>query len=200
MRKKGHRHIVAGDTKLISTGKVLIVWVLLFVCWAGAAWCGTVPAAPVRLEWSELPPLPNPHGVAGPFVGVSSDAFLVAGGANFPDGPPWEGCAKVWHDTIFVLTDPGGTWQAAGRLPRPLAYGVSVTWNQGVVCLGGGDRERHHADAFVLRWTGTRLETTPLPALPRPCAFGAGVLVDDTVYVAGGQETPASDSGLRQFW
>src|SRR5918993_2565532 len=58
--------------------------------------------------WSSLPPLPDPIGFAGPYAGVSNGALLVAGGANFPDGPPWEGKPKVWHDRIFLLTAPDG--------------------------------------------------------------------------------------------
>ena len=41
------------------------------------------------LSWSELPSLPDPLGVAGPFAGVHNDALIVAGGANFPR-PVWE--------------------------------------------------------------------------------------------------------------
>lgn len=42
------------------------------------------------LEWDELSALPSASGqkealgVAGPFAGISNDALIVAGGANFP--------------------------------------------------------------------------------------------------------------------
>ena len=36
----------------------------------------------VELQWNELPPLPNPDGVAGPVIGVHNDALIVGGGAN----------------------------------------------------------------------------------------------------------------------
>ena len=152
------------------------------------------------LQWSELPALPDPIGFAGPFVGVSNDALVVAGGANFPDGPPWDGFPKVWYDDVFVLKDPEGIWQTGFKLPRPIGYGVSVSWNGHIACFGGGDRERHYREAFLLRWTGQTVETTTLPPLPRPCAFGAGVLVQDTVYIAGGQESPSSESAMKCFW
>ncbi|SVD81223.1 uncharacterized protein METZ01_LOCUS434077, partial [marine metagenome] len=44
----------------------------------------TVWGAEKVLEWKPLPDLPDPIGVAGPFVGVHNDALIVAGGANFP--------------------------------------------------------------------------------------------------------------------
>jgi N-acetylneuraminic acid mutarotase len=33
-------------------------------------------------------------GLAGPIVGVTGDCLLIAGGANFPHLPPWEGVRK----------------------------------------------------------------------------------------------------------
>ena len=46
------------------------------------------PAGP--LNWSQLPLLPNQFGVGGPNAGVHNGALIVAGGANFPNGPPWQ--------------------------------------------------------------------------------------------------------------
>ena len=41
--------------------------------------------------WRELPPLPDAHGFAGAYAGVSGGNLIVAGGANFPDGAPGDG-------------------------------------------------------------------------------------------------------------
>ena len=47
------------------------------------------------LQWdTSLPSLPDQHGFAGAFTGVSKGHLLVAGGANFPDAPPWENGKK----------------------------------------------------------------------------------------------------------
>lgn len=105
-----------------------------------------VPAATGQTTgWSALPPLPDSPGVAAPFAGVSGGALLVAGGANFPEAPPWSGGKKVWHDTVLVLDTPTGSWKIAGKLPRPLGYGVSVTHDGAVICIGGSDADRQHA-------------------------------------------------------
>src|SRR5215468_7081944 len=77
--------------------------------------------------WERLPSLPDQEGFAGMFAGVSNGTLLVAGGANFPDKKPWDGGKKVWSDAVFVLEKPDGVWKVAGKLPRPLAYGVCVT-------------------------------------------------------------------------
>lgn len=145
------------------------------------------------LEWKTLAPLPDELGFAGAFAGESNGALIVAGGANFPGGPPWQGHAKIWHDRIFVLSEPDGQWQLAEeRLPRPLGYGVAVTLAGGVVCVGGSDADRHYADAFILRWQDGAISATPLPPLPVALANMSGAALGQTLYVAGGIETPGS--------
>ena len=155
---------------------------------------------PIQLEWSQLPPLPDPIGFAGPFVGVAGDALVVAGGANFPEAAPWDGGAKVWHDRVFVLPEPDGQWIEAGRLPAPLAYGVAVSWRDRMILIGGGDATRHSAAVTELRWDGQKLTFAKLPSLPKPCAFMTGVLHGDSIFIAGGIETPDSAEALRSLW
>lgn len=147
-----------------------------------------------------LPPLPNPLGVAGPFVGTHATKLVVAGGANFPEAPPWQGGVKVWHDVLYELDRPDGAWRVAGKLPRPLGYGVSLSTADGIVCAGGSDAQRHHADCFRLRLEDGHWVTRPLPPLPKPCAHACAVLIGDTVYFAGGTESPLATESLKNFW
>src|SRR3546814_762629 len=144
--------------------------------------------------------LPISVGVAGPFGGVSGGALIVAGGANFPDGMPWEGGTTVWHDAVYVLTSPDGEWEKAGPLPPPLAYGGSVSTSEGLLAFGGGDSARNYSDVFLLKWKDGTLRTEELPALPSPMAFGSGVQIGSKVYVAGGLNAPDSPEPLNSFW
>jgi SSS family solute:Na+ symporter len=159
-----------------------------------------VSRARAEVTWTNLPPIPDALGVAAPFAGVSGGALLVAGGANFPQGFPWEGGKKVWHDTVYVLPNPNGSWQMAGKLPRPLGYGVSATFGGGVVCAGGSDADRHYAEVFLLKWHGASLQANTLPSLPRPCANACGALLGSTLFIAGGEETPGATNALHTFW
>jgi len=153
------------------------------------------------LAWQKLPALPDNLGFAGPFAGVSDDALIVAGGANFPDGRPWTGAQKIWHDRIFVLDRPDGEWRIAdAKLPRPLGYGVSLTTDNGIACLGGSDATNHYADAFLLVKVGDRIEQRSLPSLPKPVANFCGALLGNTIYVAGGLGSPAATNTLNIFW
>ena len=162
------------------------------------------PAEPVEpvdlLYWEQLPSLPDPVGFAGPFAGVSHGALIVAGGANFPDKLPWEGGTKHWYESIFVLEKPNGKWTVPARLPRPLAYGVSVDTPWGLLCIGGGDADRHYRDVFRLKWLRGQVHRTPLAPLPQACAFFCGARWENMVYVAGGIEKPKSTTALHTFW
>jgi N-acetylneuraminate epimerase len=158
-----------------------------------------VPFA-VAGEWQRLPPLPDKEGFAGSFAGVSNGVLVVAGGANFPGKKPSEGGKKVWYDSVFALEKPDGKWRIAGKLPRPLAYGVSVSHGDEVVCIGGSDSERHYSGAFRLEWKNGSIVVTELPPLPKPLANGCGALVGDVLYIAGGQENPDSAAASRMAW
>lgn len=147
---------------------------------------------------SSLAPLPDAHGFAGMFAGVSGGALLCAGGANFPEKPLAQGGRKIWSDRVFVLSDPGGSWHEAGRLPRANGYGVSATWRDSVVIAGGGNARENFRTAALMRWDGSGVSFTALPDLPVPVANGCGTVVGDILYVAGGQDTPSATSTLNR--
>jgi solute:Na+ symporter, SSS family len=153
------------------------------------------------LEWTALPPLPDPVGFASPFAGVSNRALIVAGGANFPEGLPWEGGRKIWHDRVFVLERPDGQWQELQqRLPRPLGYGVSLTTPHGVLCIGGSDAQNHFPDVFLLKWIDRSLVVEELPPLPTPLANMCGAMIGSVVFVAGGTEGHDDTEGSSHFF
>ena len=146
----------------------------------------------------ELPELPEPLGVGGPFVGVSNGKLVVAGGAHFPVSP-LEGGQKLWTSRAYAL-DPGARqWTEIGPLPRPLAYGVSITTEDGILLIGGSDAARHYADVIRVRLEGDTLVSEPLQPLPVPLANMGGALLGSVVYIAGGQRAPGSTSAEHVF-
>ena len=175
-----------------------------FALWSACLFAGIISApradAAEAMAWEKLPAIPDAEGFAGAFAGVSNGALIVAGGANIA-GEKWGATfQKQWHDSVFVLEKPDGEWKTGFKLPRALGYGVSVTTERGVVCIGGSDAQRHHADVFLLAWRDGRIVTTVLPALPKPCANACGALVGKTIYVAGGIETPDATVAMKTFW
>ncbi len=169
---------------------------------AALPWAFTGCAHRPRLSspWTQLAPLPDALGVAAPFAGVSGDSLLVAGGANFPNGFPWDGGRKVWQDVVYRLDSPDRQWTRAGQLPRPLAYGVSVSTPNGLLCLGGSDSTRHFSDTFRLFIRGEALHFEPWPSLPQPLAHAAGAWVGNHLLLCGGSTEPGEKSALNQLW
>ena len=113
-----------------------------------------------RLAVKALPDLPDSIGVAGPFVGAHNDALIVAGGANFPvsEGKDlWE-VDKVYHATAWVLTREKVDgkyiyeWNTGFKLKQPVAYGMCVSTDKGVVCIGGQTGELVYSEVFRLEW------------------------------------------------
>ena len=159
-----------------------------------------------NLIWKQLETIPDALGLAGPICGTDGNALIVAGGANFPDAPPWNNGRKVWHDSIYVLESPEGVWKKVGNLPRPIGYAVSLSIpsglgvEPGVACLGGSNAEGHYSDCRILRWKEGSVQYEELPSLPRPCANASGAIMGDTIYVAGGIEHPDSTEALHHFW
>lgn len=149
--------------------------------------------------WTQLPSLPNTPGVASAFAGISGNHLLIAGGANFPDAPPWAGGSKVWHDTVYGLNLENNTWSIVGKQPRPIAYGISVTHNDGVICIGGSDASHHYRDVFRMTLKQSSLSFETLPPLPMPIANACGTIVENTIFLAGGIESPNSTETLHVF-
>jgi N-acetylneuraminate epimerase len=196
--REGHKMLVKRRNISFHRPRILFTGLSLIVAVAGCACHHTATiSAPA---WTQYAPIPDSLGVAGAFAGVSHDALLLAGGANFPERMPWDGGKKVWRDAVYVLEDPHGPWKTAGQLPRPLAYGVSIQTRDGVLCIGGNDADRVYADAFVLTWENGRLHTRPFPALPRPAVNACGTQVGSLVMVAGGETTLNAVESVSSCW
>lgn len=150
--------------------------------------------------WKQLTPLPDREGFAGMYAGVSNDALIAAGGANFPDKKPWEGGTKAWYDTVWLLDAPQGKWRAVGKLPSACGYGLSITMDDGLLCIGGAEASQHLSECVVLSWKNSALQTRAFPALPQACANMTGARLGNIIYVAGGLATPTSTSTMSTFW
>jgi N-acetylneuraminic acid mutarotase len=178
---------------------------LLYTMLIPCLFSGLIANAQPALRYDQLPALPDldgkPNiGVAGAFAGVSHGALLVAGGANFPNGYPWQNGKKVCHSTIYVLPKPGTSthWQRAGALNRPLAYGASAVWNDQLICLGGNDMMGQRAEVFALTWDAAagRAHTKSLPELTLPLANLSAAVLHDKLYAFGGESGAKAERSL----
>lgn len=147
----------------------------------------------------EFPPIPPVEGklvqpgLAGPVAGVCGDYLLVAGGANFEEEMPWRGGAKSYHDEIFLFRLEGDgdfVWtQAAESLPFPMAYPACLSFDRGVLCIGGENAEGPVSDVFLFLADSGKVTITRFPSLPMAITSPGAALIGKKVYVAGGLDS-----------
>lgn len=151
-------------------------------------------------NWRQLPPYPQAPGMAGMMVGLHNGVLIAAGGANFPDSPPYEGGKKKIYDEIYVLLPGEKAWTAAGRLPSSRGYGATVSLPSGVLIAGGEDATQVFQDTLILRWTGEKVEVTSGPALPAPATCAVASLLNNSVYLTGGYTAGTPRVSQQYFW
>ncbi len=160
--------------------------------------------APAPIRWETLPPVPDAVGFGGPFIAALEGAsgehrLLVAGGANFPVAPPWEGGVKVWHADTWVFD--GAAWTAGPPLPEPRAYGAVVHLDGRALLIGGGDSSGATPETLIAELdAGGVVRFTAGPALPAPSQFLSAGLVDGRVVVLGAQRSADASDLIRATW
>lgn len=146
-----------------------------------------------EVKYKSLPPLEvsRGEGVSGHFAGVINNHIWVAGGSNFPDLPLTHDGNKKYYNDVYRLSDandPKAVWEKVGEIPYNLAYGVSVTTPQGIVCIGGSDGEKSYDEVFLLHEDAkSKLAFRNLPAIPIALDNMAGAYGNGYIYIAGGK-------------
>lgn len=132
------------------------------------------------------------QGVSACYAGITGGDLLIGGGCNFPDTPAAEGGKKKYYKGIYATdfhTDSVFSWRKVGELPAPAAYGVSVSTSDGIVCIGGMNEKGALADVYRMYWQDERRKKVivePLPSLPYTMDNFTGALLENRIYVAGG--------------
>lgn len=153
-----------------------------------------------------LPSLPAEEGVdnslgyAGMLGGEHNGVVIAAGGANFPNGLPWEGGEKVWSKSIYFLEN--NKWRLSSKeLPIPLAYSSSVNTENGIVCIGGNNESHTSDKVLLLSYNSTKkeVEISEYPTLPEPLAYAAAVIFEGYVYVVGGKNSTNSTNSFYRL-
>jgi N-acetylneuraminic acid mutarotase len=173
--------------------------------------------APVSLvSWRVVAELPvvagqSVPGLAGVFAGaLDATHAVVAGGTYYEGKGPLEGGERTFSDRLLVLVQtpaaagaaPTYTWSVPeAGLPRPLAYGASVTLDEGVLMIGGSDGTVCVPDVRLVTWDAAAQApgVTEFPPLPKPLAYLGAGRVGAWVIVVGGTTTPDGRSGADVF-
>ena len=129
-------------------------------------------------------------GVSACYCGVINGYLYIAGGCNFPDKPVAEGGKKRFYKAIYAakLNAEGNRleWKTIGQMPQPAAYGVSVTYENSLIFVGGNNETGGLTTAIRLRPTATGMQQEALPSLPHALDNMAGAVVGHILYVVGG--------------
>lgn len=142
-------------------------------------------------------------GLAGAYSGIVEGQLLVLGGANFPQKYPWEGGIKVWWSTLYSYDLSNQEWKVYDNfLPLPLAYGISIQVPEGLLCMGGCNRTQCSDQVFLIKEDNHSfiIDSISYPSLPVPLANAAGAMLENRIYIAGGQETMMNERSTRHFY
>lgn len=150
-------------------------------------------------------------GVSALYAGVTEGRLIMAGGCNFPDIPVADGGKKVFYNEIYATplsSDTTFRWKQIGLLPEASAYGVTISTQKGLICVGGTTADGSISDVFLLSLQEDALVTDTLPSLPVTVDNMAGALIGDLLYIVGGNVdgVPSSDmysldlSNLDKGW
>jgi len=160
--------------------------------------CTEKENSPFSIRWTsdiEMPGennLPN-IGVAGSFSGITDGYLVIAGGANFPNGYPWEGGKKAFSSDIYLYTLQGKKaheWQVyKNALPRKIAYGASVSISGGILCIGGCNSDSCFTDTYIIFMQKNRPVIKSWIKLPVPLANCSLTKIENQIFVIGGQNT-----------
>lgn len=171
---------------------------LLFVC-AGIC-CPSVSEAALTVspvQEGSVASIPDSNGRAGMAAGIVNDedgspVIIAAGGANFPDGLPWEGGKKIFYKDILRFKN--GEWEKTGELPEEVAYPAFAGTPGGLIIAGGVNERGHLKSSYIVNAQG---KITRLPDLPVSSAYPAFAFRNNRLYLIGGQENPDSTSSLK---
>lgn len=147
--------------------------------------------------------MPENVGLAGAYSGIVEGKLLVLGGANFPDKYPWEGGIKTWWATLYSYDLDTEEWTVYDDfLDRPLAYGVSISLPEGLLCIGGCDHARCSDKVFLIKKEidSFVIDSVSYPSLPVPLANAAGAICENCIYIAGGQESMVNERSTHHFY
>ena len=146
-----------------------------------------------KVDYTALPVLQvsGDEGVSAPFAGCIDGKVIIAGGCNFAEKPAAEGGQKIFYQEVYQL-DPNkteGGWTVVGKLPQAMAYGVSVTVGDGIVCIGGTDGEKSSGKVILMQQDSKGyISYKDLPTLPVTLDNACGAYDGKGyIYVAGGK-------------
>ncbi|HPM11700.1 MAG: cyclically-permuted mutarotase family protein [Paludibacter sp.] len=154
-----------------------------------------------NIKLTEVTPIPSSlggisKGISASFAGFLDNNLVVIGGCNFPEIPAAQKGKKVFYKDILMLKS--GAWIKIGNLPQELAYGVSITTTDAIFCIGGQNNEISSSAVYKISFEKQKHHAIveELPNLPVTFDNGAGAMLDNSIYIAGGNQNGSASSDV----
>ncbi len=129
------------------------------------------------------------QGVAGPIVGAIRDYVIIGGGANFPEGMPWEGGSKQYHSSLYIYEWNGHElkFRKSDELPFAIGYAGSCSWEDKIYFAGGEDKDGLIQKVYSIDlMSDLSLTLDTLPSLPFKVSNAGLSCVGGILYLIGG--------------
>ena len=95
-----------------------------------------------------------------------------------------------------MSNDTAFEWKKIGQLPQAAAYGVTISTEKGLICVGGATATHSLSDVFLLSLQKDVLKKDTLPSLPATIDNMAGALVGHSLYIVGGNVNGIPSSAM----
>ncbi len=129
-------------------------------------------------------------GVAGPICGLINNKIIVGGGANFPEGLPWEGGKKIYHNQLYTLSKKllgKYHWKKIeSNLPHTIGYSANINTKQGLLVIGGENETGELKCVYLLKETKGEIKIVQFKDLPTPVTATSAVEINGKIYLVGG--------------
>lgn len=153
------------------------------------------PYEPTYLFWRPEPGIDC--GVSAVFAGFTNGKVIFAGGCNFPENSLAKDAQKKFYEGIYAFEPTDNPIvRRIGTLPEPMAYGVAVSTDDGLVLIGGTSAKQSLNTVYLLTADGEKAEVKPLPSLPHTWDNMSACALGRKVYVAGGNADGAACNRL----
>jgi len=126
-------------------------------------------------------PLPKEEDRGGHIGGIVENKIIVSGGNRWSE----DKTQKFFLNNTLIFD--GRQWIKGPSLPIPMAYSMFACDHSGLYVAGGtSDGITMLKEVYVLRSIQKGKKWERLPDLPEAIGFGAGTILKDKFYIAGG--------------
>jgi hypothetical protein len=143
--------------------------------------------APNVGRWRSAAPLPAPRANLG--LSLAGDDLVVAGGSRLEPSAPG---GALLYDDMVRYDHAAEVWRAAGKLPLALAGAALVTQGNALYLMGGWNGQGVEDRVWRLPLAQVDVATPGdwalVTHLPRAAGWLGVVVVEQTIYVAGGYD------------